>query len=211
MNDTSIPITIFPGDGVGGEVIAQAVKVLKAVSCRKGVTFSLQEGLIGGAAYDALGTPFPAASLEMALTSRAVLLGAVGGPPWEPLPYHLRPERALLGLREKLGLYANIRPVRVWKQLIDASPLKRDVVTGTDILIIRELTGDLYFGEPRGVRVEEGRRVGINTMRYTEDEIARIARVAFAAARGRRKLVTSVDKANVVETTELWREVVIEV
>lgn len=211
MNDLSLTIAVFPGDGIGVDVTAQAVKVLRAVERRCGVSFILREGLIGGAAYDALGNPFPEESLAAAMNSRAVLLGAVGGPKWEPLPYELRPERALLGIRERLGLYANLRPVRVWEYLIDASPLKEEIVRGTDILIVRELTGDLYFGRPRGVCTEGGRRVGVNTMCYTEDEIARIARVAFEAARRRRGKVTSVDKANVLETTQLWRDVVTEV
>jgi len=181
------------------------------ISESSGASFDLTHGLIGGAAYDDLGTPFPAESLELALGSDAVLLGAVGGPKWEGLDYGVRPERALLGLREKLGLFANLRPVRVFDELVDASPLKPEVVRGIDIMIIRELTGDLYFGKPRGVRVENGQRMGVNTLVYTEEEIRRIAVVAFETAMERKKRVVSVDKANVLESTQLWRDVVTEV
>ncbi|HPN09520.1 MAG TPA: 3-isopropylmalate dehydrogenase [Syntrophales bacterium] len=204
-------IAVFPGDGIGVEVVREAVKVLDALAEKTGAGFALAYGLVGGAAYDACGDPFPAESLELALTSDVVLLGAVGGPKWEGLDYSVRPERALLGLREKLNLFANLRPVNVYDELIEASPLKAEIVRGIDILIIRELTGDLYFGQPRGVRVENGRRVGINTLVYTEEEIRRIARVAFAAAQQRRKRLLSVDKANVLESTQLWRDVVTEV
>ena len=203
-------IAVFPGDGIGVEVVREAVKVLDALAEKTGAGFALAYGLVGGAAYDACGDPFPAESLELALTSDVVLLGAVGGPKWEGLDYSVRPERALLGLREKLNLFANLRPVNVYDELIEASPLKAEIVRGIDILIIRELTGDLYFGQPRGVRVENGRRVGINTLVYTEEEIRRIARVAFAAAQQRRKRLLSVDKANVLESTQLWRDVVTE-
>ncbi|MDI9570543.1 MAG: 3-isopropylmalate dehydrogenase [Pseudomonadota bacterium] len=203
-------IAVFPGDGIGVEVIREAVKVLDALAVKTGAGFDLEYGLIGGAAYDACGDPFPAESLEMALAADAVLLGAVGGPKWEGLDYGVRPERALLGLREKLNLFANLRPVNVYDELIAASPLKPEIVQGIDILIIRELTGDVYFGRPRGIRVENGRRIGVNTMVYTEEEIRRIARVAFAAARQRRKRLLSVDKANVLESAQLWRDVVTE-
>ena len=169
-----------------------------------------EEGLIGGAATDACGTPLPESSLALARASDAVLLGAVGGPKWESLPYDLRPERALLGLREKLGLFANLRPVIVLADLIDASPLKTDVVQGIDLMIVRELTGDAYFGKPRGIRIEEGQRVGVNTIVYTEAEIRRIAKVAFDLAMTRGRKLCSVDKANVLESTELWRDVVTE-
>jgi len=204
-------IAVFPGDGIGVEVIREALKVLSVISESSGASFDLTHGLIGGAAYDDLGTPFPAESLELALGSDAVLLGAVGGPKWEGLDYGVRPERALLGLREKLGLFANLRPVRVFDELVDASPLKPEVVRGIDIMIIRELTGDLYFGKPRGVRVENGQRMGVNTLVYTEEEIRRIAVVAFETAMERKKRVVSVDKANVLESTQLWRDVVTEV
>ena len=204
-------IAVFPGDGIGIEVVREALKVLDVISKSSGANFNLAHGLIGGAAYDALGTPFPAESLELALGSDAVLLGAVGGPKWEGLDYSVRPERALLGLREKLGLFANLRPVRVFDELVDASPLKPEVIRGIDIMIIRELTGDLYFGKPRGVRVENGQRIGVNTLVYTEEEIHRIAIVAFETAMKRKKRVVSVDKANVLESTQLWRDVVTEV
>ena len=211
MTDRRFRIAIFPGDGIGPEVIRQAVRVLEIVARHTGTALDLTEGLVGGAAYDRCGTPLPPESLEQALASDAVLLGAVGGPSWEALPYDVRPERALLGLRERLGLFANLRPVVAFDDLIDASPLKPEIVRGTDILILRELTGDVYFGRPRGIRVEDGRRVGVNTMIYAEEEIRRIAVMAFETARGRRKRVVSVDKANVLESTELWRDVITEV
>ncbi len=205
-------IAVFAGDGVGREIIQEALKVLKVISDKRGIDLLLTEGLIGGSAYDVHGIPLPESSLDMALQSDAVLLGAVGGPKWEGLDYNVRPERALLGLREKLGLYANLRPVVVFDELIDASPLKKELVRGIDILILRELTGDVYFGRPRGVtKDQDGKRSGVNTMVYTEEEIRRIAVRAFELARGRKKSLMSVDKANVLETTELWRQVVTEV
>jgi 3-isopropylmalate dehydrogenase len=204
-------IAVLPGDGIGPEIVREAVKVLGVVAERTGVRFDLQEGLVGGAAYDRFGTPLPEEVMQLALVSDAVLLGAVGGPKWESLDYSVRPERGLLGLRSGLGLYANLRPVVVFEDLIDASPLKPDVVRGIDMMIVRELLGDAYFGKPRGVRIENGRRIGINTMVYTEEEIRRIAKVAFDLARTRRKKLLSVDKANVLEMTELWRDVVTEV
>ena len=211
MTKQNLKIPVFAGDAIGPEIIRDALKVLKLVAARRGISLSLASGLIGGSAYDACGTPFPGESLHLALQSDAVLLGAVGGPKWEGLDYSLRPERALLGLREKLGLYANLRPVTVFDELADASPLKKDLVQGIDLLILRELTGDIYFGKPRGVTKDQsGRRTGVNTMIYTEDEIRRIAIRAFVLARGRRKKLLSVDKANVLETTELWRQVVTE-
>jgi 3-isopropylmalate dehydrogenase len=212
MNSKEYKIAVFAGDGVGPEIMKEALKVLKVITDKKDISVSLQEGLIGGSAYDAFGTPFPDRSLNLALQSDVVLLGAVGGPKWEGLDYSVRPERALLGLREKLGLYANLRPVVVFDELLTASPLKKEVVQGIDIMILRELTGDVYFGQPRGVtKDKDGKRTGVNTMIYTEDEIRRIALYAFELARGRRKNLLSVDKANVLETTELWRAVVTEV
>ena len=202
---------MFPGDGIGVEVIREALKILDVLAATANVAFEVRHGLIGGAAYNTFGTPFPAESLELALGSDAVLLGAVGGPKWEGLDYSVRPERALLGLREKLGLFANLRPVRVFDELVTASPLKPEIVRGVDIMIIRELTGDLYFGKPRGVRLENGQRIGVNTLVYTEEEIRRIAIVAFETAMKRKKRVVSVDKANVLESTQLWRDVVTEV
>jgi 3-isopropylmalate dehydrogenase len=212
MTNRPFKIAVFAGDGVGREIIQEALKILKIVSDKRNVDLLLTEGLIGGSAYDAFGVPLPDSSLETALQSDAVLLGAVGGPKWEGLDYSVRPERALLGLREKLGLFANLRPVVVFDELLDASPLKTEVVRGIDILILRELTGDVYFGQPRGVsKGKDGKRTGVNTMIYSEDEIRRIALRAFELARGRKKNLMSVDKANVLETTELWRQVVTEV
>jgi len=207
----SYRIAVLPGDGIGPEIVREALKVLGVVAERTGVRFDLQEGLVGGGAYDRFGAPLPDHVMQLALASDAVLLGAVGGPKWESLDYSVRPERGLLGLRSGLGLYANLRPVVVFEDLIDASPLKPDVVRGIDLMIVRELLGDAYFGKPRGVRIENGRRIGINTMVYTEEEIRRIAKVAFDLAQTRRKKLLSVDKANVLEMTELWRDVVTEV
>ena len=204
-------IAVLPGDGIGPEIVREALKVLGVVADRSGVRFDLKEALVGGAAYDRFGTPLPDETMQLALASDAVLLGAVGGPKWESLDYSVRPERGLLGLRSGLGLYANLRPVVVFEDLIDASPLKPGVVRGIDLIIVRELLGDAYFGKPRGVRIENGQRIGINTMVYTEDEIRRIAKVGFDLASGRRKKLLSVDKANVLEVTELWRDVVTEV
>jgi 3-isopropylmalate dehydrogenase len=203
-------IAVLPGDGIGPEIVREAMKVLDVVAANAGVRFMMEEGLVGGAAYDQYGVPLPDHVMELALASDTVLLGAVGGPKWEPLDYSLRPERGLLGLRSGLGLYANLRPVVVFEDLIDASPLKPEVIRGIDLIIVRELLGDAYFGKPRGVRVEDGQRVGINTMVYTEAQIRRIVKTAFDLARGRRKKLLSVDKANVLETTELWRDVATE-
>ncbi len=212
MTSKEFQIAVFSGDGVGPEIMKEALKVLKVISDKNHINLRLTEGYIGGSAYDLFGVPLPEESLNLALQSDAVLLGAVGGPKWEGLDYSVRPERALLGLREKLGLYANLRPVVVFDELLDASPLKKEVVQGIDIMILRELTGDVYFGQPRGVTIgKDGKRTGVNTMIYTEDEIRRIAVRAFELARGRRNNLLSVDKANVLETTELWRTVVTEV
>ncbi|MCX7983195.1 MAG: 3-isopropylmalate dehydrogenase [Syntrophales bacterium] len=204
-------IAILPGDGIGPEICREAVKVIRTIAEKRNLKLDMWEGLVGGAALDIYGKPLPEETLEKALNSRAVLLGAVGGPKWDHVEYHLRPERALLALRERLGLYANLRPVVVFPELISASPLKEEVIKDTDILIIRELTGDVYFGTPRGIIKENGKRVGINTMRYDEEEIRRIARIAFESAMKRKKKVTSVDKSNVLECSVLWREVVSEV
>lgn len=204
-------IAVFSGDGIGVEIVREAVKVLDIISECSGVAFDMEEGLLGGAAYDNCGEPLPAESMALALKSDAVLLGAVGGPKWEALDYAVRPERALLGLREKLGLFANLRPIVAFDELIDASPLKRHIVQGIDIMIVRELTGDLYFGQPRGITMKNGMRVGVNTLIYSEEEIRRIAKVAFEIAGKRRKNVVSVDKANILESSQLWRDVVTEV
>lgn len=205
----SYKIVLLPGDGIGPEVVAQAKRVIEWVGAVSGKHFTFEEALLGGAAYDAVGTPFPAETLAVCKTADAILLGAVGGPKWEALDYSVRPERGLLGIRKELDLFANLRPAMCFAPLAHASSLKPEVISGLDIMIVRELTGDIYFGEPRGVTVENGKRVGRNTMIYNEDEIIRIARVAFDLARVRGKKLCSVDKANVLETTELWREEVI--
>jgi len=212
MKQKDFKIAVFAGDGVGPEIIKEALKILRLISAKRNINLKLTEGYIGGSAYDNFGIPLPQQSLDLALQSDAVLLGAVGGPKWEALDYSVRPERALLGLREKLGLFANLRPVVAFDELLDASPLKKSIIQGIDIMIVRELTGDVYFGQPRGIlKGKDGKRTGINTMVYTEDEIKRIAVRAFEIAQKRRKNLVSVDKANVLESTELWRSVVGEV
>jgi len=200
-------IAVLPGDGIGPEIIPQAVKVLQAL----GLNMELEEAPIGGAGYDASGDPLPDATLKLARESDAVLLGAVGDWKYDKLDRHLRPERGLLRIRSELGLFANLRPALLYPELASASTLKPEVVAGLDIMIVRELTGDIYFGEPRGIStLENGEREGVNTMRYNESEIRRIGHVAFKSAQKRNKKVCSVDKANVLETTELWRQVMIE-
>lgn len=204
-------IAVLAGDGVGREIVPEAVKVLKKVAERFGHTFEFTMGDIGGHAIDKVGVPLPQDTLALAKQSDAVLLGAVGGPKWEQLDYSLRPERALLGIREQLGLYANLRPAKLYPGLVEASTLRREVVEGIDILVVRELTGGIYFGKPKGIeKLPGGGERGFNTEVYTTEEIRRIAKVAFDAARKRRKKVTSVDKANVLESSELWRRVVVE-
>ncbi|BBQ00765.1 3-isopropylmalate dehydrogenase [Burkholderia sp. SFA1] len=200
-------IAVLPGDGIGPEVTAQALKVLD-VFAREGMPLEFEQALIGGCAYDATGHPLPDATFALARDADAILFGAEGGFQYETLPRGLRPGDALLTVRRELDLFANFRPVVAWPELVGASPLKAARLDGLDLIILRELTGDLYFGEPRGVHMENGVRVGINTMRYDENEVRRIAHVAFATARGRRHRVCSVDKANVLESMELWREVV---
>ncbi len=194
-------ILLLAGDGIGPEVVAEAKRVLQAVG-----DFSFSEALLGGAAYEAVGTPYPAETLEAAKKADAILLGAVGGPQWEALDYSVRPERGLLGIRKDLDLFANLRPALCFEALADASTLKREVIAGLDILIVRELTGDIYFGQPRGVSIENGHRVGRNTMVYADWEVMRIGHVALDLARKRGGKLCSVDKANVLETTEMWRE-----
>ena len=212
MKNNNFKIAIFAGDGIGPEIMKEALKILNIISDKRNIKLQLYEGLVGGIAYDHIGTPLPDSSLELALQSDAVLLGAVGGPQWEKLDYSVRPERALLGLRGCLGIYANLRPIVAFDELLDASPLKKNIVQGIDIMIVRELTGDVYFGKPRGVKKgKNGKRKGVNTMVYSEDEISRIATRAFEIARTRRKKLLSVDKANILETMELWRDVVTEV
>jgi 3-isopropylmalate dehydrogenase len=209
-------IAIIPGDGIGPEVTSQAVRILKKVSHILNEQFEFIELKAGGVAIDSFGKPLPDDTLKGALSSDAVLLGAVGGPNWDSLPYELRPEQALLGLRKSLELYANIRPAIMFNALIDASSLKPNVVKGIDIVVVRELTGGIYFGKPAGIEEDHGTRRGVNTMIYTESEIERIAHTAFKLAKTRAKYrngtmrgkVTSVDKANILHTSMLWREVV---
>jgi len=203
---TTKSILLLPGDGIGPEVVAQARRVLEWVGSQSTTHFLFDHALIGGAAYDAVGTPFPAETLAKAKAADAILLGAVGGPKWEGLEYAVRPERGLLGIRKELDLFANLRPAMCFPALADASSLKPEIIAGLDILIVRELTGDIYFGQPRGVTVENGHRVGRNTMIYADWEVTRIARVALDLARARGQKLCSVDKANVLETTEMWRE-----
>ena len=204
-------IAVLPGDGVGPEVIAEAVKVLTAVK-PEGFALDVVQAPVGGAAHDATGDPLPTQTLELARQADAILFGAVGGPRYDQLPRQERPEQALLRLRKELNLFANLRPAAVFPELVDASTLRPEVVSGLDILIVRELTGDIYFGEPRGVRkLEGGGREGFDTMRYTDSEIRRIAHAGFRSALKRKKKLCSVDKANVLETSQLWREVVSEV
>ena len=199
-------ICVLPGDGIGPEIIAEAVRVLQALD----LGFEMEEALLGGCAVDATGDPYPEATQKLALAADAVLLGAVGGPQWDGNRREQRPERGLLGIRKQLGLFANLRPAILYPELANASTLKPEVVAGLDILIVRELTGDIYFGEPRGIEVRNGERFGFNTMHYTESEIRRILRVAFEAAKKRSRKVCSVDKMNVLECTQLWRDVAIE-
>ena len=205
-------ILILPGDGIGPEIVHEAVKVLATLRDHHGLDVELDEALVGGAAYDAAGHPLPEATLALAREADAILLGAVGGPKWEPLEISVRPEKGLLGLRSELGLFANLRPAILYPQLADASTLKPEVVSGLDIMIVRELTGGIYFGQPRGVReLENGEREGFNTLVYRESEIERIMKVAMEIAGKRGGRVCSVDKANVLECTELWREVAIRI
>jgi 3-isopropylmalate dehydrogenase len=203
-------IAVLPGDGIGPEIVAQAVKVLDALK-RDGIKIELEHVPIGGAGYDAAGDPLPEATLKLARDADAVLLGAVGGPQYDTLDRPLRPERGLLRIRKELNLFANLRPALLYPELASASSLKAEVVAGLDIMIVRELTGDVYFGQPRGIEVRGGERVGFNTMLYAESEVRRVAHVAFGIAMKRGKRLCSVEKANVLECSELWKEVVIEV
>lgn len=205
-------VLVLPGDGIGPEIMTHVVRLLEAARDTAGLALEWSEGLVGGAALDAHGTPLPEATLDAARGADAVLFGAVGGPKWDALPMARRPERGLLGLRAGLGLFANLRPAILFPQLAAASSLKPELVAGLDLLIVRELTGGIYFGEPRGVETTaDGERRGFNTYVYAESEIRRIARSAFEAARRRGRRLCSVDKANVLEVTQLWREVVTEV
>ena len=200
-------ICVLPGDGIGPEIISEAVRVLQALD----LPLEMETALLGGSAVDATGQPYPEATQKLARAADAVLLGAVGGPKWDALPREQRPERGLLGIRKDLNLFANLRPAILYPELANASSLKPEVVAGLDILIVRELTGDIYFGQPRGIEIRNGERVGFNTMIYSESEIRRILRVAFDAAMKRDKKVCSVDKMNVLECTQLWRDIAEEV
>ena len=198
-------IAVLPGDGIGPEIVAQALKVL----ARLELPLEIEQAAVGGAGYESAGDPLPAATLALARAADAILFGAVGDPRYDALERAKRPEQAILGLRKALGLFANLRPAQVHAELAQASALRPEIVGGLDILIVRELTGDIYFGEPKGIRrTDSGEREGFDTMRYRESEIRRIARVAFEAARKRERRICSVDKANVLETSQLWREVV---
>lgn len=200
-------ITLLPGDGIGPEIMAIAKDVLKVISKQFALTFEFQEALLGGAAIDATGEPLPQETLEISRTSDGVLLAAIGGYKWDNLPRHQRPETGLLGIRAGLGLFANLRPATILPQLVDASSLKPEIVRGVDLMVVRELTGGIYFGQPKGIfTTETGEKRGVNTMAYTESEIERIGRVAFEIARKRGRQLCSVDKANVLEVSQLWRD-----
>ncbi len=208
---TSCKIAILAGDGIGPEIMESALEVLNAISKKYNLNFELKEGLIGGVAIDETGDPLPEETIKIAKESDAVLLAAVGGEKWDNLPTDKRPEKGLLRIRKELELFANLRPGKAYNALLSSSPLKETLIKGVDLLVIRELTGGIYFGEPRGIEERNGERVGFNTMVYSESEIRRIAKLAFEIARTRRKKLTSVDKANVLEVSALWRDVVNEV
>ena len=204
----SLKILLLPGDGIGPEIVAEAEKVLRKINRSHSLDISFESALVGGAAIDVEGVPLPEATLAKAKAADAILLGAVGGPKWDAIETSRRPEKGLLGLRSELGLFANLRPALLYPQLASASSLKPEIVAGLDILIVRELTGGIYFGQPRGIRLrEDGQREGFNTYVYSESEIERIGRVAFEAAQRRSGKLCSVDKANVLEVTVLWREI----
>jgi len=206
---TTYRIAVLPGDGIGPEVTPEAVRALVTVGKATGVTFEFEEAAVGGVAIDTAGAPLPPKTLDLCRQSDAILFGAVGGPRWEQVPHERRPERGLLELRKELDLYANLRPAKCFPMLVDASPLKRAVVESTDLMVVRELTGGLYFGEPRGIEhFADGGARAINTMAYTSREIERVARTAFEVARKRRRKLTSVDKNNVLVVSQLWRDVV---
>ena len=204
-------ICLLGGDGIGPEVTDEAVKVMNAVGKKYDMKFNFTKALIGGCAYEKYGVPLPDETLEIAKKSDAVLLGAVGDWKYDTLPPAVRPEKALLGIRKGLNLFANLRPATVFDELISSSTLKPEVIRGVDVMIVRELTGDVYFGEPKGVEVKDGKRVGYNNMIYWEDEVRRIAKIAFETAMLRNKKLCSVDKANVLDVSRLWREVILEV
>ena len=204
-------ILILPGDGIGIEIVAQAVKVIDSLNRNHAMEMTLVNGLLGGAAYDETGSPFPDETIRIAKECDSILLGAVGGPKWESLERSLRPERGLLGIRSELELFSNLRPAILYPQLASASSLKKEIVSGLDLMIVRELVGGIYFGEPRGVEIKNGERFGVNSATYYESEIARIGHSAFQIAQKRDGRVCSVDKANVLEVSELWRDVMEEV
>jgi len=204
-------ILILPGDGIGKEIVAQALKVINLLNANHGMGMNLVEGVIGGSAYDETGSPLPKETIVAAKECDSILLGAVGGPQWESLERELRPERGLLGIRAELDLFSNIRPAILYPQLANASTLKNEVVSGLDLMIVRELVGGIYFGQPRGIKIKDGERFGVNSATYSESEIARIGHSAFQIAQKRNKRVCSIDKANVLEVCELWREVMEEV
>ncbi|MBN1348013.1 3-isopropylmalate dehydrogenase [candidate division KSB1 bacterium] len=211
MNKKHKKLAVLPGDGIGKEVVDEALKVMNAVADKRSLHIDLSFADVGGAALDKYHIPLPDETLQLCLESDAVLLGAVGGPNWESQPHHLKPERALLKLRQELGLFANVRPAKVYAPLIHASTLKAEVIRDIDLIVMRELTGGIYFGEPRGIRQNGKEKIGTNTLVYSSSEIERIARAAFDMAGKRRKKVTSVDKANVLDSMQLWRDVVCEV
>ena len=204
-------ILILPGDGIGIEIVAQAVKVIDSLNRNHSMGMTLVNGLLGGAAYDETGSPFPDETIRIAKECNSILLGAVGGPKWESLERSLRPERGLLGIRSELELFSNLRPAILYPQLASASSLKKEIVSGLDLMIVRELVGGIYFGQPRGVEIKNGERFGVNSATYYESEIARIGHSAFQIAQKRDGRVCSVDKANVLEVSELWRDVMEEV
>jgi 3-isopropylmalate dehydrogenase len=206
-----LKILVLPGDGIGNEVTAEAVKILQKVASKFNHQLALSEGLLGGIAIHKTGTPFPKETAELALKADATVLGAVGLPEFDDVAPEKRPERGLLAIRQALGVYANLRPVRSYSALLESSPLKNHLIEGVDMVIVRELTGGLYYGTPRGITGEGREERGVNTMVYTRPEIERVSRIAFQLAGQRRKKVTSVDKSNVLETSQLWRKVVIEV
>lgn len=205
-------ICLLPGDGIGPEILAQGVRILRAVARKAGHEFEFEEAKIGGSAIDATGVPLPDATIAACKGADAVFLAAVGGPKWDSQPPEVRPEKGLLGIRKALGLFANLRPAILLPELAGACLLRSDIAAkGLDLIVVRELTGDIYFGEPRGIEERDGMRTGFNTMLYSEEEIRRIAHVAFKTARQRRKKVCSVEKSNVLETSRLWKEIVIAV
>ena len=208
---TQYDIAVLGGDGIGPEVISEGVKVLDAIGKKFDIKFEYEYALIGGCAYDKFKVPLPDTTILTAKNSDAVFLGAVGDWKYDELPPEVRPERALLGIRKELNLFANLRPAIVYDELVSSSPLKPEIVSGVDIMVIRELTGDVYFGQPKGVEVIDGKRTGFNNMIYNEDEVRRIARVGFETAMKRNKKLCSVDKANVLDCSRLWREIVLEV